>query len=1107
MSSSTTKRSLTYWLFFIAFLLIGGPIMSREEMITPMVHLLLDNMAAIGAAIATILVFKAYKETRAIALAFIGIALAGSTILQLLHVTSATSLLSAWVKSDVSLFMPWTWITTQSFMALALLASTPFIRKENFGDPATTKQHQIYTPSQIAVFWAVVIPVIIYVLMRLELPPIYYAELVPPRTPEATPAFLLAATLLVFVRRGNWRNDSYGHWLNVGLVAFLVAQVSGMAFSKELFDSSFTAAHLLKIVGYGCIIFGFARAHRVSSLTSVSDVTKPKGLGLGAKLAILSGFIGFICVMPIAMKSSQTLHDIAAENGINNLSSAAANASAAIEAQRLRVDADLEYLASTPIIESLNRASQNGDVDPRSGKSRAQLIAELSRLSQNLLYSDTEYLSFAYIDAASGKPIIRSEQTLNSDIAATNRRILESGERELSARALSGGNNESMARSKIFFLQDVAADVDSTTVADGVEAVTPERHLQIEGTALAVYSNEIDSPLGVFVMYSNVTRALATTRLSKYKTNLYVVNSDGLFVIHPDMSKEFSTVEGTPYTVADEFPGLNIDALMSVNTANGTIYEQTDGVEVIIGVDRPSAAADAGEQLLYIYTGRRDDIEQQAAEIGYEMQLIAQINLVVAILIGWFFARRFAKPVQQISSAAVEFGRSGKVTELPADGRDEIGMLAKSLTEMMTEVTAQREKLALLAAAVESSVDSTIITTIHGNIEYVNPHYERYAGITAKEVLGKNIMDLSEFKENRHILSEAPAKKGDKQVWTGELETRRADGKRHTEAVTISPILNAKGENTNQSMVIEDVTERRTMEKAIESKSAELQRSNYDLEQFAYVASHDLKSPLRAIEVLVDWLKEDLEDYNEGDVQENLSLLLKRTNRLNRLLDDLLTYSRAGRKIGDVKKVDTKDFVEDIASLIAPPEGFVIEADDSLPTIVTHHAPLETVFRNLISNAIKHSPIPEEGRIYVSAEDKGDMVEFSVQDNGTGIPPEYAEKVFKMFQTLQARDEKEGSGMGLAIVKRIIDWQGGDIWFHEGPDGKGAVFKFTWNKAPRDMPEIEVVEVDDEAHTETTPDASRGTQAETESAVEAGALANKPDMSDTQNLAAESEDT
>jgi signal transduction histidine kinase len=236
-----------------------------------------------------------------------------------------------------------------------------------------------------------------------------------------------------------------------------------------------------------------------------------------------------------------------------------------------------------------------------------------------------------------------------------------------------------------------------------------------------------------------------------------------------------------------------------------------------------------------------------------------------------------------------------------------------------------------------------------------------------------------------------------------------------------------------------------------ELKNAELQLR---IEQFAYVASHDLKAPLRAIEVLVGWLAEDLADYEQGDVQENLKLLRTRTTRLNRLLDDLLAYSRVGRRVGEISEVNLGEMVEDIWSLSMPPPGFRVEIIGTLPTFTTYRGPLEQVLRNLIGNAIKHHPGPQ-GRITVSAEDNGDHYLFAVADDGEGIPEEYRDRVYQMFQTLKPRDEMEGSGMGLAIVSRIVAWQGGRIWHEPAPGGRGTVFKFEWKL--KDQPSSEAL--------------------------------------------------
>jgi PAS domain S-box-containing protein len=336
-------------------------------------------------------------------------------------------------------------------------------------------------------------------------------------------------------------------------------------------------------------------------------------------------------------------------------------------------------------------------------------------------------------------------------------------------------------------------------------------------------------------------------------------------------------------------------------------------------------------------------------------------------------------------------------------------------------------------------------------VSFMSSEYREIFNRGADELVGVHMADLlgeEMFAERKHRYDAALA---GEEVHS-ESSRPMPDGSFAHFSVTHKPFIDENGEILGVITLGVDITDRRIAEQHVEAKGVELQRSNKDLEQFAYVASHDLKAPLRAIEVIIDWLREDLEDYKEGDVQENLDLLTQRTRRLSRLLEDLLAYSRAGRKVGDVKHIHLDDFVNDIVTLIGPPEGMQIVTSEGSPCLTTHHAALETVLRNLISNAIKHHPDPANGNVEVSCVDQGECVQISVADDGLGIPDEYAEKVFKMFQTLKPRDDTEGSGMGLAIVQRIIDWQGGRIWFEAGPAGKGVVFNFTWNKSPQDMP-------------------------------------------------------
>ena len=328
-------------------------------------------------------------------------------------------------------------------------------------------------------------------------------------------------------------------------------------------------------------------------------------------------------------------------------------------------------------------------------------------------------------------------------------------------------------------------------------------------------------------------------------------------------------------------------------------------------------------------------------------------------------------------------------------------------------------------------------------IEFANDVFLEAAGWSADKAMG---LHISEIMGPERYLQRQPYYE---RALAGETVSYESTGAIGNEngyfRFSYRPSFDDAGNVRGIFSMATDITRRRKIELELEAKQSELLRSNKDLEQFAYVASHDLKAPLRAIELLVQWITEGLAGYDKNNVQENLGLLAKRTQRLNRLLDDLLAYSRAGRKVGAHRPTDSHALVLDVVQLLNPPPSITVSIDGQLPKFTTHPAPLEQVLRNLISNAVKHHPGPE-GRVVVSCQEQDDHYVFAVQDDGEGIPAQYAERVFEMFQTLKSRDQVEGSGMGLAIVNRIVQWQRGRVWFEAPPGGRGTVFKFQWKK-------------------------------------------------------------
>ncbi|RYZ46431.1 MAG: hypothetical protein EOO72_01960 [Myxococcaceae bacterium] len=220
-----------------------------------------------------------------------------------------------------------------------------------------------------------------------------------------------------------------------------------------------------------------------------------------------------------------------------------------------------------------------------------------------------------------------------------------------------------------------------------------------------------------------------------------------------------------------------------------------------------------------------------------------------------------------------------------------------------------------------------------------------------------------------------------------------------------------------------------------------LRRNNAELEKFAYVASHDLKAPLRGIANLSHWLEEDLGPRLGEESRRQLELLRGRVHRMEAMLDGLLDYSRAGRATHAPEPVDVGALIHTVMARLPEGDTARLEVGPGMPTLLTEHLPLQQVFMNLLSNALKHARGEHPLRVRVEAKAAQDFHHFSVADNGPGIAPAYHEKIFAPFQTLVARDKVEGSGMGLCVVKKLVEGQGGRVWVESSG---GATFHFTW---------------------------------------------------------------
>jgi len=419
---------------------------------------------------------------------------------------------------------------------------------------------------------------------------------------------------------------------------------------------------------------------------------------------------------------------------------------------------------------------------------------------------------------------------------------------------------------------------------------------------------------------------------------------------------------------------------------------------------------------------------------------------------------------EAISDAYDGFDADRHLIERSLDiSSEELTQINRKLRKEISEHRATEDKLrhsvSLLTATLESTADGILVVDRHGHIKGFNRKFAALWDIPETLLAGGADEQLLVFVRDQvaepqafltriqQLYADPAAESSDTICFKDGRVLERCSKPQYLGDDIVGRVWSFR-----------DITERvRAQERQdrlvrdLENTSSRLESVNKELNAFAYVVSHDLKAPLRGMRTLADWIATDYADRIGPEGQEQCRLLLNRADRMQDLINGILQYSRAGRVQEDRIRLDLAALVPEIVDLLAPPPHIRIVIPDDLPVVQLERIRVTQVFQNLLSNAIKYLDKPE-GHITVGCRGDGAWWTFSVADNGPGIEEKYHEKIFQLFQTLAPRDDCESTGIGLSLVKKIVETYGGTVWV-ESARGEGSTFFFTLPRTPACGPE------------------------------------------------------
>jgi PAS domain S-box-containing protein len=414
--------------------------------------------------------------------------------------------------------------------------------------------------------------------------------------------------------------------------------------------------------------------------------------------------------------------------------------------------------------------------------------------------------------------------------------------------------------------------------------------------------------------------------------------------------------------------------------------------------------------------------------------LLGLLLLLPAVVYVW---KNVARPLARLTRVAEAIGRGDVTARAQITTRDEIGVLARTFDDLVANLVASKEDVESILSSIP---DAVVVLGADGLIRRVNQATLRLLGYRADELVGQPMTQILPDAATAHAAALDAARR-DPVVGIDAVYVAKDGG-----AVPVSlsrAVLRQRGTGDGIVCVAQDSRERKEMEDNLRTTAENLRRSNADLSQFAYVASHDLQEPLRMVASYVQLLQRRYRGKLDADADEFIHFAVDGASRMQRLIQDLLAYSRVDTRTQPTQLVESaRAFDHAVANLQAAIGEHGAEVTrDPLPIVRGDPTQLAQLLQNLIGNAIKFKG-DRTPCVHVSAKTEQGQWVFTVRDNGIGIEPQYFERIFAIFQRLHSREQYPGTGIGLAICKRIVERHGGRIWVESQP-GAGTAFHFT----------------------------------------------------------------